>query len=376
MEIPFLDLKRGYQKYGEEIEKEVINVLRSGIYLNGPYTKEIERTLASFLDIPYAIGVSSGTEGLYLILKALDLPQGSYVLVPSFTFIATSEVVVRAGLIPYFVDIEESNFNVSLETLKEAYLSLTKQGKKVSAAIVVSLFGIPADLERIEVFCQEKGILLIEDICQAFGAKILDRYVGTFGVASATSFYPTKPLSTFGDGGMVFTADEGIEKRVRILKEHGQTKPYFYEYHGINGRIDEIHCAILLVKFKYFKEELELRKKYALAYIKGLQDLEPELFLPKIPKTYTPSWSLFTVRTPYRKDLQEFLKEKGVATRIYYEHPLHLQPVYQDLGFKKGMLPVTEKVAQEVLSLPFFPYLTSEEIDYVVYWVREFFKRG
>jgi UDP-2-acetamido-2-deoxy-ribo-hexuluronate aminotransferase len=175
---------------------------------------------------------------------------------------------------------------------------------------------------------------------------------------------------------MVFTADEGIEKRVRILKEHGQTKPYFYEYHGINGRIDEIHCAILLVKFKYFKEELDLRKKYALAYIKGLQDLEPELFLPKIPKTYTPSWSLFTVRTPYRKDLQEFLKEKGVTTRIYYEHPLHLQPVYQDLGFKKGMLPVTEKVAQEVLSLPFFPYLTSEEIDYVVYWVREFFKRG
>lgn len=376
MEIPFLDLKRGYQKYGQEIEKEVINVLRSGVYLNGPYTKEIERTLASFLDIPYAIGVSSGTEGLYLILKALDLPQGSYVLVPSFTFIATAEVVVRAGLIPYFVDIEESNFNVSLETLKEAYLYLTKRGKKVSGAIVVSLFGIPADLERIEVFCQEKGILLIEDICQAFGAKILDRYVGTFGVASATSFYPTKPLSTFGDGGMVFTADEGIEKRVRILKEHGQTKPYFYEYHGINGRIDEIHCAILLVKFKYFKEELELRKKYALAYIKGLQDLEPELFLPKIPKTYTPSWSLFTVRTPYRKDLQEFLKEKGVATRIYYEHPLHLQPVYQDLGFKKGMLPVTEKVAQEVLSLPFFPYLTSEEIDYVVYWVREFFKRG
>ncbi|QER42027.1 DegT/DnrJ/EryC1/StrS family aminotransferase [Thermodesulfobacterium sp. TA1] len=376
MEVPFLDLKRGYAKYGQEIENEVVNVLRSGVYLNGPYTKELERRLASFLDIFYGIGVSSGTEGLYLILKALDLPRGSYVLVPAFTFIATSEVVVRAGFIPFFVDVEERTYNVSLEKLKEAYAFLTKRGKKPSAVIVVSLYGIPADLERIEEFCQENGIILIEDICQAFGAKILDRAVGTFGLASATSFYPTKPLATFGDAGMVFTSDEEIEKRVRILKEHGQTRPYFYEYHGINGRIDEIHSAILLVKFKYFKQELELRRNLASYYIERLKGLEPNLFLPEIPKTYFPSWALFTITTPYRDQLQAFLKEKKIYTRIYYEHPLHLQPVYQELGFKDGMLPVTEKLSKQVLSLPFFPYLTREELEYVVHSIKEFFQRG
>ncbi|WP_038055183.1 DegT/DnrJ/EryC1/StrS family aminotransferase [Thermodesulfobacterium hydrogeniphilum] len=374
MEIPFIDLKRSYKIYGEEIEEAVKEVLRSGIYLNGSKTKELEETLANYLGTYFAVGVSSGTEALYLILKALELPQNTYVLLPSFTFIATSEVVIRNGLIPYFLDIDEKTYNLSPKSLEEAYYKLTDQGKKVSAVIAVSLFGLPADLEKIKCFCEEKGLILIEDICQSFGAKIKDKKVGTFGVASATSFYPTKSLSTCGDAGMVFTSDKFLAQKIRYLKEHGQTKPYFYEYHGVNGRIDEIHSAILLVKFKYFENEIKLRNKWAKKYQEGLKDLEPYLKLPFVPENYYSTWSLFTIKTKKRDKLREFLSKRGIKTGVYYTYPLHLQPVYKKLNFKKGNLPVTEKISQEVLSLPMFPYLTETEIEYVISFIKNFFE--
>ncbi len=372
--IPFIDLKRSYEVYKEELESKVLEVLRSGIYLNGPNTKELENMLANYLGTSYAIGVSSGTEALFLILKALNLPQKTYVLVPSFTFVATAEVVVRAGLIPYFVDVEETTYNISLESLKESYERLKKKRKKVSAVIAVSLFGLPANLREISKFCKENKIYLIEDICQAFGAKIGEKRVGTFGIASATSFYPTKPLSTFGDAGMVFTSNKQLAETVRILKEHGQTKPYFYKYHGFNGRIDEIHSAILLVKFRYFEKELELRKAIAEKYMKELGNLHPYIKLPQFPKDYHSAYSLFTIRARKRNKLKEFLKEKGIITGIYYSKPLHLQPVYKKFKFKNGDLPITEKLSREVLSLPLFPYLTEEEVDYIILSVREFYK--
>ena len=373
--VPFIDLKRNYKIYKKELEKKVLEVLKSGIYLNGPKTKELEEVLANYLGVTYAIGVSSGTEALFLILKALDLPQNTYILVPSFTFIATAEVVVRAGLIPYFVDVEEETYNISLESLKESYERLLKKRKKVSAVIAVSLFGLPAHLKEIKNFCKEKGIYFIEDICQAFGAKIGNKKVGTFGIASATSFYPTKPFSTFGDAGMVFTSNKKIAKKVKFLKEHGQTKPYFYKYHGINGRIDEIHSAILLTKFKYFEKEIALRKAIVEKYIEGLKDLNPYLKLPYFPKNYFPSYSLFTIRAKNRNKLKKFLDRQGVGTGIYYSKPLHLQPIYKNLNFKNGDLPVTEKLAKEVLSLPLHPYLTQEEINYVISSIRDFYKK-
>ncbi|MCD6490030.1 MAG: DegT/DnrJ/EryC1/StrS family aminotransferase [Thermodesulfobacterium sp.] len=374
--VPFLDLKRGYQVYKEEIEKNVLEVLRSGTYLNGLQTQELENLLTNYLGTSYAVGVSSGTEALYLILKALDLSQNTYILVPSFTFVATAEVVVRAGLIPFFVDIEEDTYNISLESLKESYERLTKQRKKVSAVIAVSLFGLPAHLKEIQKFCKEKGIYLIEDICQAFGAKIANKRVGTFGIASATSFYPTKPLSTCGDAGMVFTSNKKIARTVRYLKEHGQVKPYFYKYHGVNGRIDEIHSAILLVKFKYFEKELALRKTIAEKYVEGLKDLNLYLKLPYFPKKYFSSYSLFTIRAKNRNKLKKFLETRGIGTGIYYSKPLHLQPVYKNLNFGNVKLPVTERVAKEVLSLPLYPYLTEEEINYVISSIRDFYKSG
>ncbi len=350
-------------------------MLRSGIYLNGPQTRAIEETLSSYLGVKYAVGVSSGTEALYLILKALELPKESYFLVPSFTFIASAEVIIRAGMIPYFLDIEESTYNLSVGSLEDAYKKLTKKRKKVSGVLAVSLFGLPADLEKIEIFCKERELILVEDICQAFGAQIGDRKAGTFGIASATSFYPTKPLSAFGDGGMVFTNDEKLAFKIKILKEHGQTKPYFYEYHGQNGRIDEIQCAVLQVKFKYFEKELNLRKKIVEKYLEGFKDLSSYLKLPYFPSGYKSSYALFTIRTKYREELKKFLQKNKIETGIYYSLPLHLQPVYKKLGFKKGDLPVCEKVSEEVLSLPLYPYLRDEEVEYIITTVKSFYQK-
>lgn len=371
--IPFIDLKRAYQIYGSEIEEAVIRVLRSGVYLNGPETEALEREVAEFMGVRYAVGVSSGTEALYLILKALSLPGDSYVLLPAFTFVATCEVVVRAGLKPYFVDIEPETGNISPQALRETICRMKKRGWSVSAVIAVSIFGNPAQLEEIQSLCREENVFLIEDICQALGAELNLKKVGSFGIASATSFYPTKNLAAAGDAGMVFTDDLRLAEKIRALKEHGQTAPYYYQYHGVNGRIDEIQCAILRVKFKHFQRELLLREKLANFYSERLKEFYPEV---KLLKTYIgskPAYSLFSVRVKKRDLLKSYLERQNIPCRIYYPMPLHLQPIYRGLEFKEGALPHTELLCKEILSLPFFPYLGDDEAELVVEKIRAFY---
>lgn len=371
--IPFINLTRAYGYYGKDLEEAVLKVLRSGIYLNGEETKALERELANYLGVNYAVGVSSGTEALYLILKALDLPSQSCVLLPSFTFVATAEVVVRAGLKPVFVDIEPNTPNISAEEIVKIYKRLKEKGERVSAVIAVSIFGYPAKLFEISEFCKEEKLYLIEDICQAFGASIGEKKVGSFGIASATSFYPTKTLSAFGDAGMVFTDDRELYKKIKILKEHGQSAPYYYTTHGVNGRIDEIQCALLRVKFKYFEKEVDLRQKLADLYFKELASLPIQTF--NLEPNMKPVFSLFSIRVKERDKLKNFLAERGIATKIYYPVPLHLQPIYRELGYKEGDLPQTEALCKEILSLPFFPYLSTEEAKYVVDKIKEFYRR-
>lgn len=371
IKVPFLDLKRAYARYGSEIEEAVIRVLRSCQYLNGRETEALERELSGYLGVKYAVGVSSGTEALYLILKALDLPSQSIVFVPSFTFIATSEVVLRAGLRPVFVDVDLETGNLALTSLQELYELYSKRGEKISAVIAVSIFGIPANLPELVNFCEVNNLYLIEDICQAFGAEISGKKVGSFGIASATSFYPTKNLSACGDAGMVFTQNEEIYQRVKILKEHGQSAPYIYTRHGVNGRIDEIQCAILRVKFKYFQEELKLRQRLAEFYERRLRGLPIKLL--KVQAHGEPALSLFSIRVPDRARFIEYLKKRGIQTRIYYPIPLHLQPLYQSFGYKKGDLKNAERLCEEIVSLPFYPYLTFEEALYVVEQIRGFY---
>ncbi|MFN4196828.1 MAG: DegT/DnrJ/EryC1/StrS family aminotransferase [Caldimicrobium sp.] len=369
--VPFLDLKRTYSEYGEEIEEAIIRVLRSGIYLNGEETASLEKELANYIGVNFAVGVSSGTEALYLILKALEPPQGSCVLLPSFTFVSTAEVVVRAGLIPVFVDVEPDTPNIAINSLVETYRILKISGKKIFGVIAVSIFGIPARLPEIAEFCNEEKIFLIEDICQAFGSEIENKKVGSFGIASATSFYPTKSLSACGDGGMVFTNNEALYKKIKILKEHGQIAPYFYAYHGINGRIDEVQCAILRVKFKYFPKEVQLRKKLAEFYFQELAFCPVKMF--QINASIKPVFSVFSIKVKERDELKQFLESKGISTKIYYPKPLHKQPIFTQYKVGDGVLPETERLCQEVLSLPFFPYLSLEEAKYVVEKIKEFY---
>ncbi len=374
--IPFLDLKRAYQVYGQELEEAVLRVLRSCIYLNGPETRELEYELASFIGVKEAVAVSSGTEALYLILKALSSEERGVVFLPSFTFVATAETVVRAGLIPFFVDVEADYPNLSLESLEKAYELCQKKGYKPFGVIAVSLYGLPARLEEIKKFCEEKNLKLIEDFCQSFGASLNGKKVGSFGEASATSFYPTKTLAGAGDGGMIFTNNSALAKLIRTLKEHGQTRPYYYEYHGVNGRMDELQATILRVKFRYFPEELEKRKSIAHLYKKNLEALSPEVKFFKKIEGAEEALSLFTIRVKKREALEKFLQEEGIGTRVYYPLPLHRQPIYQKNWPLPMELPNTEKLTEEVLSLPFYPYLTEEEVNLVCEKIKNFYQRG
>ena len=376
MEIPFLDLKRAYARYGHEIEDAVLKVLRSCRYLNGLQTTELEKELANYIGVKYAVAVSSGTEALYLILKALDLPQNSIVFVPSFTFVATAEVVVRSGLIPFFVDVEKDYPNISIDSLKEAYDLCVKRGYRPSCVIAVSLYGYPPRMSELLQFCQERNLFLVEDACQAFGSEFKNKKIGSFGIASGVSFYPTKNLSAAGDAGMVFTNDENLAFKIRVLKEHGQTKPYFYEYHGINGRMDEVQAAILRVKFKFFQEELGLREKIATLYKEKLSQLYPLVKIFKEIPDSKPTLSLFTIRAEKRDQLQKYLENQGIATNVYYRIPLHLQPSFRDDQPFVLSLPHTERLSQEVLSLPFFPYLTTEEVAIICDKIEKFYNLG
>ncbi|HFC98042.1 MAG TPA: DegT/DnrJ/EryC1/StrS family aminotransferase [Thermosulfurimonas dismutans] len=367
----FIDLSRGYRRYGREIEEAVLRVLRSTRYVLGPEVEALEEELARFVGVPRAVGVSSGTDALYLILRALELPSGSLVLVPSFTFVATAEVVFRAGLKPYFVDIDPLTYNLSPPAVKEA---LERLKGRVSAVIAVSLFGLPADFRALEPLCEEHGVVLIEDACQSLGAELEGRASGSFGKAAATSFFPSKPLGGAGDGGMVFTREVSLAERIRALRVHGQTRPYYYEWAGINGRLDEIQAAVLRVKLRYLREEIRLRQRVADLY-RGLLSGVPEVVPPHIPEGFTSSWAQFTVRVKARDELRRWLAERGIPTAVYYPLPLHLQPVFRDLGFPPGSLPETERAAREVLSLPMHPYLKEEEIRYIVDNLKEFYRR-
>ncbi|MBX6423643.1 DegT/DnrJ/EryC1/StrS aminotransferase family protein [Thermosulfurimonas sp. F29] len=368
--MKFIDLARGYERYGGEIEEAVVRVLRSTRYILGPEVAALEEELARFVGVSRAVGVSSGTDALLLILKALELPPGSKVITPSFTFVATAEAIRRAGLVPHFVDIDPRTYNLSPEAVEEA---LRRHPGEISAVIAVSLFGLPADFEALERLSREYGVVLVEDACQSFGAEFAGRRSGSFGRAAATSFFPAKPLGGAGDGGMVFTGDEVLAERVRALRMHGQTRNYYYEYAGINGRLDEIQAAILRVRFRHFEEELRLRERVAGKYRRALADI-PGLVLPHVPPGYRSSWAQFTVRVPGRDELRARLSERGIPTMVYYPHPLHLQPIFRDLGFGEGSLPETEKAAREVLSLPMHPYLTDEEIALVAETIREFYR--
>jgi len=344
--------------------------LDHGAYIMGPELGELEAKLAEFCGARHAIGCSNGTDAITLVLMAKNVGQGQAVFCPSFTFAATAEVVAFLGATPFFVDIEPETYNMDPASLKAAIGEAKEAGLKPVGVISVDLFGLPADYDTIEPVVRENGLWLLSDSAQGFGGIYRDRKVGTIGIATTTSFFPAKPLGCYGDGGAVFTDDDDLAALIRSLLFHGKGDDRYDNVRiGMNGRLDSFQAGILLEKLAIFPGEIEERNRIAARYNQGFENL---LVTPHVPDGSVSVWAQYTVRAPGkdRNAIVTALKEKGVPTAIYYPKPLHQQTAYKDFPVAASGLPVSERVAQEVFSLPMHAYLDEETQDFIIDSVR------
>ena len=369
--IPPVDLARQYQQIAQETDAAILAVLKSGYYIGGPVVSEFEQQFAEYVGTSHAIGCNSGTDALYLALLALEIGPGDEVITPSFTFFATAEMVSQTGATPVFVDIDPLTFNLDPHKLEAAITPKTK------AIIPVHLFGQPVEMGMVMAIAEKHHLFVIEDCAQATGAKWQDKQVGSWGHINAFSFFPTKNLGGCGDGGAVTTNDPALADKVRMLKEHGSRQRYFHEAIGINSRLDALQAAILQIKLRYLDEWNQKRQQAAQLYTQLLNPI-PHLILPTEIVGGEHVWNQYTIRIQNndsqgikRDHVREKLQESGVLSMIYYPIPLHLQVVYQSLGYPLGSFPQTEAIAEQVLSLPMFPGINIEEQKQVTYALKE-----
>jgi dTDP-4-amino-4,6-dideoxygalactose transaminase len=361
--VPLLDINRATAELREEIVAAVTRVIDSGRFLFGPDVPELEQSVAKLCGVEHAVGCSSGSDALLLALMALDIGDGDEVIVPSFTFFATASAVWRLGARPVFVDIDPQTFNLDPNRIEDAVTPLTR------AIIPVHLFGQCADMDAIGVIAQERGLHIIEDVAQAIGAKFRSWPAGSMSAVGCLSFYPTKNLGGFGDGGMLMTHDAALAERLRLLAVHGMNPRYYHHVVGIASRLDSLQAAVLNVKLKRLGEWTARRAANARRYESLLAaGLDGQLGLPRTDERCHHVWNQYTVRIGggRRDAVKAQLAAAGVGSEIYYPVPLHLQKCFQSLGYGPGSLPHTEKAAREVLSLPIFPELTAIEQDTVV----------
>jgi dTDP-4-amino-4,6-dideoxygalactose transaminase len=360
--IPPVDLSRQYAQIEEEATAAALAVLRSGYYIGGETVQEFERRFGEWIGTQWSVGCNSGTDALYLALRAGGVGPGDEVITSAFTFFATAETISIAGAKPVFIDIDPQTFNLDLDLLESAVTPRTK------AIMPVHLFGQPLDMKRLMAVAQKYNLLVIEDCAQATGAQWDGRYVGAWGDMGAFSFFPTKNLGGCGDGGAVTLNDETQAETLRMLREHGSRQRYCHETLGLNSRLDALQAAILSVKLRYLTDWNRQRREAAHCYQLLLQDL-PDIILPRETPGGTHVWNQYTIRIPGGADrrdrVREVLRDKGVIAMVYYPLPLHRQPVYESLGYGEGSLPKTERVCQEVLSLPIFPGITEGEQEQV-----------
>ncbi|BDA71899.1 Cys/Met metabolism pyridoxal-phosphate-dependent enzyme [Calothrix sp. PCC 7716] len=364
--VPAFDNKQQYAAIEAEVSAAVLEVLSSGRYIGGPVIDGFEQAFAAYHGVSNCIACNSGTDALYLALRALDIGAGDEVITTAFTFIATSEVVSAVGAKPVFVDIDANTYNLNLQQVEAAITPNTK------AIIPVHLFGQPVDMTGLMEIASSHKIAVIEDCAQSTGATWNDQKVGSIGHIGAFSFYPTKNLGGCGDGGAITTNDPEIAQRMRVIKNHGQTNQYYYNEVGVNSRLDSIQAVILQIKLKYLDEWNTKRKTIASRYHQLLSKV-PGIIIPQELPGGTSVWNQYTIRIldNQREIVRKKLQDMGVNTMIYYPMPLHLQPVYKDLGYKEGQLPVCEQLSKEVTSLPMFPELSSEQQDQVIYSLKE-----
>jgi dTDP-4-amino-4,6-dideoxygalactose transaminase len=368
--IPFIDVAAQRRRLGRSIDDAVARVLAHCQFVMGPEVFELERQLARYCGARNAISCSSGTDALLLVLMAKGIGPGDAVICPSFTFCATAEVVALLGATPVYADVDEATFNLSANRVVQAVTTARKLGMKPKAVIPVDLFGLPADHDAIAEVAAEEKLFVLDDAAQAFGAKYKGRPLGTFGLATATSFFPAKPLGCYGDGGAIFTDDDALADVIRSMRVHGHgSNKYDNVRIGMTGRLDTIQAAILIEKLKIFPEEIEARARIARRYSEGLGDVA---VVPGSPAYATSVWAQYTVRiAPGRRDaFAATLKAEGIPTAVYYPKPLHRQVAYRDFPAGEGGLAVSERLADEVISLPMHAYVDQPVQDRVIAAVR------
>jgi dTDP-4-amino-4,6-dideoxygalactose transaminase len=365
--IPALDLKAQYATIRDEIRMAVDGVLESQHFILGPEVQALEREIASYVDSKFGVGVASGTDALILALKACGIGAGDEVLCPSFTFIATADAVSLLGGKPVFIDIDPKTFTMDPLKMERAISPRTK------AVVPVHLYGQAADMDAIGNIARQHNLRVIEDCAQAIGATYKGKRVGTFGDVGCFSFFPSKNLGGYGDGGMIVSQSEGLAKHLRSLRSHGSVKKYFSEEQGWNSRLDEIQAAILRVKLRHLESWAAARRERAARYDLLLRDI-PHVTTPVVCGSGTHVFHQYTIRIPKREQVQNSLAQAGIATAVYYPTPIHLQPIYRALGYKLGDLPETEKAATEVLSLPIYPELSEAQIQRVASTLADAFR--
>jgi dTDP-4-amino-4,6-dideoxygalactose transaminase len=360
--VPFLDLKSAYQELKLEIDDAISRVLNSGIYILGDELTAFENDYADFCESRFCVGVANGLDAIHLALLALNIGEGDEVIVPAHTYIATWLAVSqsRANLIP--IEPDEKNFNINPLLIESAITSKTK------AIIVVHLYGQSVDLEKIHLIAKKYNIKVIEDAAQAHGLEYKGKRIGGHSDVVAWSFYPGKNLGAIGDGGAITTNQEEIYEKIRELRNYGSKVKYINDQKGFNSRLDPIQAAILRVKLKHLVRYNLLRKEVARKYLTGLRNLP--ISLPIINENFDHVWHLFVLRVLKRTEFQDFLKKNDIETLIHYPIPPHLQLAYLDLSFKKGAYPITELLHNEVISLPFGPHITDEQVEKTIEVVK------
>ncbi len=393
MNIPLLNLKKQYSYLKKEISEVVLEILESGNYINGTYTKKLEEDLAKYLGVKYAIGVANGTDALVITLKALGIKEGDEVITSPFTFFATAEAISFVGAKPVFVDVSLEDFNIDVNKIEEAITEKTK------AIMPVHIFGTPADMDKINEIAKKNNLFVIEDACQAIGAKYKNQMIGGLGDIACFSFFPTKNLGTYGDGGLITTNSEALATICRALKAHGSgvngekaynllnnideeveadnctndtvynPKKYYNYLIGHNSRLDELHAGILSIKFKYLDEWNNKRIENAKFYDEQLKNAEFKFM--KLNEENKNVYHMYILQSENREEITKKLSEANIGYGVYYPVPLHLQKVYKNLGYKEGNLPNAEYLSKRTFAIPVDPELTQEEKEYIVTILRK-----
>jgi dTDP-4-amino-4,6-dideoxygalactose transaminase len=368
--IPFIDVAAQRRRLGTRVDEAVARVLNHCQFILGPEVHALERELAAFCGARHAISCASGTDALLLVLMAKGIGPGDAVFCPAFTFCATAEVVVLAGATPVFVDVDATTFNIDAASLERGVAAAVRHGLRPKALIPVDLFGLPVDYDAILPVARAHGLFVLDDAAQGFGGSYKGRKVGSFGDATATSFFPAKPLGCYGDGGAILTDDDKLVAVIKSLRVHGEgVDKYDNVRIGMNGRLDTVQAAVLLEKLKIFPDEVETRGRVAKRYDNGLGNVA---IVPRVPDHSISVWAQYTIRLePGRRDaLAAALKAEGIPTAIYYAKPVNRQQAYRQYPVADGGVPVSERLSEEVISLPMHAYLDEATQDRIIEAVR------